>query len=134
MPRRYGYAPRGQRCFSKFDWHSKSRTNVIGALVGGCLLTACLFLTPINSEVFHSWVTQDLLPKLPKNSVLVMDNATFHKRADTQSQLQNAGFTLEYLPPYSPDLNPIEHKWAQAKALRRKLQCSVENLFALYPL
>ena len=130
MPRRYGYASKGKRCFGKHDWHAKARTNVIGALLGATLLTACLFDTTINSDIFHTWLAQDLLPKLPENSVLVMDNATFHKRADTQAQIQNAGFTLEYLPPYSPDLNPIEHKWAQAKAPRRFLHCSIESLFA----
>jgi hypothetical protein len=130
MPRRYGYAHRRKRCYGTHDWHSKARTNVIGALIGACLLTICLFETSINSDIFHSWVTQDLLPKLPKNSVLVMDNATFHKRADTQTLIHEAGFLLEYLPVYSPDLNPIEHKWAQAKARRRSLQCSIHSLFS----
>jgi len=61
----------------------------------------------------------DLLPKLPLHSVMVMDNAAFHQRADT-------GHRLEYLPPYSPDLNPLEHPWAQAKAIRKQTHCSVE--------
>ncbi|MES2354214.1 MAG: transposase [Pseudomonadota bacterium] len=52
-----------------------------------------------------------------------MDNATFHKRHDTQVAIRKAGITLEYLPPYSPDLNPIEKKWAQVKAIRRKHRC-----------
>lgn len=130
MPRRYGYAAKGKRCFGKHDWHSKSRTNVIGALIGACLLTICLFEDSINSDVFHGWIKDDLIPKLPQDSVLVMDNATFHKRADTQALIQKAGFILEYLPAYSPDLNPIEHKWAQAKNRRKSLQCSINSLFA----
>lgn len=134
MPRRYGYALKGKRCFGKHDWNSKKRTNVIGALIGACLLTVCLFETSIDSDIFHSWVKEELVPKLPKNSVLVMDNATFHKRSDTQALIKNAGFTLEYLPVYSPDLNPIEHKWAYAKSLRRKLHCSVQKLFSLLSL
>lgn len=63
---------------------------------------------------------QDLIPKLPEQSVVVMDNASFHKQPEMQNALAAAGHTLLYLPPYSPDLNPIEHKWAQIKALRRK--------------
>ena len=59
-----------------------------------------------------------------------MDNAAFHKNKNMQDKIKQAGHILEYLPPYSPDLNPIEHKWAQAKAIRRKHQCSVESLFA----
>jgi transposase len=130
MPRRYGYAPAGEPCFGTHDWHSKTRTNVIGALLGKNLLTAALFETSINSDVFYGWLTQDLLPKIPKNSVLVLDNATFHKRKDIQQEIQNAGLSLEFLPPYSPDLNPIEHKWAHYKANRRDLQCSIYDLFA----
>jgi transposase len=58
-----------------------------------------------------------------------MDNATFHKREDTRKAIMEAGHILEYLPPYSPDLNPIEHKWAQAKARRKRLRCGVHELF-----
>ena len=58
-----------------------------------------------------------------------MDNASFHKRQDIQEAITQAGHILEYLPPYSPDLNPIEKKWAQAKAIRRQKRCSVDELF-----
>jgi transposase len=70
------------------------------------------------------------MPKLPKNSVIVMDNASFHKRLDIQQAILEAGHILEYLPPYSPDLNPIEHKWAQAKAIRKQKKCTVDELFS----
>ena len=98
------------------------RTNVIGALLGATLLTVSLFSGAINAHVFYAWITQDLLPKLPAQSVVVMDNATFHKRADSQQAINEAGHILEFLPPSSPDLNPIEHKWVQAKAIRRRCQ------------
>jgi transposase len=61
-----------------------------------------------------------------------MDNATFHKSKDMQKEVQDAGHRLEYLPVYSPDLNPIEHKWAQAKSIRRKLLCNIDALFRDY--
>jgi transposase len=134
MPRSHGYAPRGQRCYGIHDWNAKGRTNVIGALLNKNLLTTCLYDCAIDSDVFYSFLTQDLLPKLPTDSVLVMDNAAFHKRSDIQSQIENAGFILKYLPPYSPDLNPIEHKWAHSKTLRKSLQCSTYDLFALHSL
>ncbi|MDP3837635.1 MAG: transposase, partial [Methylococcales bacterium] len=70
-----------------------------------------------------------LLPVLPSNSVVVIDNAYFHKRQDIQEAITQAGHILEYLPPYSPDLNPIEKKWAQAKAIRRQKRRSVDELF-----
>lgn len=131
MPRTHGYSKRGDRCYGTHDWGAKGRTNAIGALVGATLLTVSLFESTINSEVFTAWVQQDLIPKLPQRSVVVMDNATFHKQSEMQEALDAAGHTLLYLPPYSPDLNPIEKKWAQVKSLRRKLACSVDCLFQL---
>jgi transposase len=129
MPRTRGYAIKGERCYGKHDWGAKGRTNAIGALLGGLLFTVSLFASSVNTRVFDSWVSQDLLPKLPPNSLVIMDNASFHKSIFMQQTLKAAGHTLLYLPPYSPDLNPIEHKWAQAKAKRRHIQCSIEDLF-----
>ena len=58
-----------------------------------------------------------------------MDNATFHKSEKTKKLIEDAGCTILFLPPYSPDLNPIEHKWAQAKANRRKTNLDLNSLF-----
>ena len=129
MPRTHGYAGKGERCFGVHDWGAKGRTNVIGALVSGILLTVSLFQTTINTEIFDAWVLQELLPKLPAQSIVILDNATFHKGEQMKQALKTAGHTLLYLPPYSPDLNPIERKWAQAKAIRRKYLCSIPQLF-----
>ena len=131
MPRTHGYALAGKRCFGTQNWQERGRTNAIGALVGKLLLTVGLFNTNVNAAVFYTWVRQDLLPKLAAKAIIVMDNATFHKRADIQKIIRDAGHTLEFLPPYSPDLNPIERKWAQTKKRRRKLQCSIDQLFKI---
>lgn len=131
MPRQHGYAASGQRCYGLCDWHARGRTNVIGALIGKLLLTVSLFKTNINAEIFYQWIVQDLLPKLPAASVVVMDNAPFHKRHDIITAIANAGHTLDFLPAYSPDLNPIEKKWAQTKSIRRKLACSIQKLFEI---
>lgn len=132
MPRTHGYAPKGHRCYGRHNWGAKGRTNVIGATCGGLLLAVSLFSSSINTDLFNAWVEQDLLPKLPPRSVVIMDNATFHKGASMQKALQNGGHTLLYLPPYSPDLNPIERKWAQAKSIRRKTGCDITQLFTNY--
>ena len=129
MPRTHGYSPKGERCHAVKDWHARGRVNAIGAIIGFAFLTVCLFDCNINSDVFHAWLTEDLLTKTPANSVIVMDNASFHKRADMIGAIESAGHILEFLPPYSPDLNPIEHKWAQAKAVRRKERCNATDLF-----
>jgi transposase len=128
MPRTHGYSQQGERCYGTQDWQARGRVNVIGAIQNNQLITASLFEGNIDSDTFHAWVVQDMLPKLPAKSIIVMDNATFHKRQDTQQSIQNAGHILEYLPAYSPDLNPIEQKWAHAKALRKKYRCDVDEL------
>ncbi len=131
MPRTHGYTPIGERCVGRHDWHAKGRTNVIGALLGASLLTVMLVTGSVNADVFFAWLEQDLLPKLSQQSVIVMDNASFHKRLDSQHLIELAGHSILFLPPYSPDLNPIEHKWAQAKANRRKHQSSIDELFSV---
>ena len=129
MPRTHGYALKGQRCYGKHDWGAKGRTNVIGALLGCMLLTVSLFQSTITTRVFDAWVIEDLVPKLPPNRVIVMDNASFHKGKEMINALEKAGHTLLYLPPYSPDLNSIEKKWAQAKAIRRRDGGTIDSLF-----
>ena len=99
-------------------------------MMGFKLLNVCLFDCNISADVFYGWLTKELLPAIPKSSVIVLDNAAFHKRDDALLAVQEQGHTLEFLPPYSPDLNPIEKKWAQAKSLRRKLGCSADELFS----
>ena len=107
MPRNYGYAFKGHRSYGKHDWGARSRTNLIGALLGKELLAVNLFEQNINGEVFSNWIKDDLIPKLGTKSVIVMDNASFHKGKDMQAEIKKAGHILEYLPSYSPDLNPI---------------------------
>lgn len=132
QPRTHGYSLQGQRCYGTRDWHARGRLNAIGAIWNFEFLTVDLWDCNIDSDVFYKWLTQSLIPKLPPQAVVVLDNATFHKRADMRLALLQAGHTLEFLPPYSPDLNPIEKKWAQAKSLRRLLRCSPFDLF-LHP-
>ena len=130
MRRTHGYVPVGKRCKGQHHWHAKERTNVMGALLASCLITATLFIGSINADVFFAWLSQDLLPKLPSNCVIVMDNASFHKRADSQQLIEQARHILEFLPPYSSDLNLVEHKRAQAKTIRKQKFCSLDVLFS----
>ncbi len=88
MPRTHGYAPTGQRCDGLCDWQARGRTNAIGALIGKTLLTVGLFQANVTADIFTAWVKQDLLPQLPENSVIVMDNATFHKPRRISSKKQ----------------------------------------------
>lgn len=129
MPRTHGYTQKGLRCYGKRDWNAKGRTNVIGALLGTNLIIASLFQGNINSQIFKQWLVDDLIPILPEQAVLVLDNASFHKATIIKETLETANITTLFLPPYSPDFNPIEHKWAQAKATRKRKQIPVTELF-----
>ena len=110
MMRPSGYAPIGSPCIGSYSWQAKDRTNIIGALYGKTLFVLDCLKTNNNTEVFYSWCKFTLIPKLKRKCVIVMDNATFHKRV--QKLLNRHGHRLLFLPPYSPALNPIEKKWA----------------------
>lgn len=128
--RTYGYSPKGEKCFGQYNWQLKNLTNAIGAIHNNQLFAVGLFNSSINSDIFCTWVEQLLIPELPDSSVIVMDNATFHKRADIQALIEEHGHTILWLPPYSPDLNPIEKIWAWLKKLRKewRLDC-IDSLF-----
>lgn len=129
MPRTHGYSNCGERCYGTYDWGAKGRTNVIGALIGKVLFAVGLFTCNIDTVVFTSWVKHFLLPNLNQKTVVVMDNATFHKNTDMLKMICEAGHIIEFLPPYSPDLNPIENKWSEKKAYIKKHNCSVEECY-----
>lgn len=129
--RTHGYATRGQPCYGIHNWHKQGkRCNAIGALGKQGLFALRLFDGAVDSDVFYAWVTQALLVELTEKSVIVMDNAAFHKRKDIVEAIEREGHVLLWLPPYSPDLNPIEKLWAWIKSLRKKWRLDdVDALF-----
>ena len=129
MPRTHGYAERGKRSYGVQDWGARGRVNVIGALIGKLLFAVGVFNCNIDTTVFECWVKEFLLPSITKPTVIVMDNASFHKNQTTLNFIKSAGHIVEFLPVYSPDLNDIEHKWAEKKAFRRKYRCSVDECY-----
>ena len=132
-PRTHGYSPRGIRCYGQHDWHEKGRLNAIGAILAFQLIAVELWNCNIDSDVFLAWVRNALLPSAPLRSIIVMDNATFHKRSDIIRAMEEEGHTVEFLPPYSPDLNPIEKKWAQAKSTKKAASLyTVGTLFCCF--
>ena len=117
--RPYGYARIGKPCIDSYNWQAKKRTNVIGALYKKMLFALDYFEHNINSSIFYHWCKHTLIPSLKIKCVIVMDNARFHKSKRIQKLLNRHGHRILWLPPYSPDLNPIEKKWAQVKFLRQ---------------
>lgn len=111
----------------------KNQTNAIGAIESNQLITVGLFDTSINTAVFECWIEKDLLPKLTTTSVLIMDNATFHKGKRLLELIKAAGHYLIWLPTYSPDLNPIEKFWSRIKSIRNKLRIqNIDELFKIH--
>ena len=116
--RRYGRASRGQKVYGLCPGNSRPRTCFLAAKIDGTLQATQLWEGTCNTHIFNQWLEESLCPVLNENHVVVMDNAAFHKSNKTQELLEQAGATLLFLPPYSPDFNPIEHDCAAIKKRR----------------
>ena len=130
MTRRYGRAPRGQRCIASAP-HGHWQTTTFVAGLRHQQLTAPLVADgPMDGEMFLAYVRQFLCPTLRPGDIVILDNLNCHKVAGVKDAIAAAGAMLLYLPPYSPDLNPIEKLFAKLKALLRKAaKRSVEALW-----
>jgi transposase len=117
-----GWGPKGQR-LRTFVPHGHWRTlTFLGALRCDRLTAPCVFDGPINGESFRAYVEQQLLPVLKQGDIVIMDNLASHRSAAIRRMIKAAGARLWYLPPYSPDLNPIEQTFAKIKHWMRMAQ------------
>lgn len=120
MARRYGRAPRGQRLRVGIPHgHWKTTTFVAGLRTGG-IVAPFVLEGPINRQAFETYVAKVLVPELSPGDSVIMDNLSSHKGPKVRALIEAVGATLLYLPPYSPDFNPIENAFAKFKALLRK--------------
>src|SRR5471030_3033399 len=120
MTRLHGRCAKGQRLVAKVPHgHRKTLTFVAGLRCDG-IIAPCVFDGPIDGECFLAWVLQFLVPDLRPGDVVVMDNLSSHKSKAVREAIRAAGAKLFFLPPYSPDLNPIEQVFAKLKTLLRK--------------
>ena len=119
MARRYGRAQRGARVVAAVPHGHWKTTTFLAALRHDGLSAPCVFDGAINGARFLAWVEQALAPTLRPGDVVVLDNLAAHKVAGVREAIEAAGAELLYLPPYSPDLNPIELAFAKLKALLR---------------
>lgn len=118
--RESGRAPRGERIYEAVAGKRRERTSIIGVFRQGKLVAPLTFQGSCNTEVVDAYFAQVLLPALPPDSVIVLDNASFHQSPTTLKLVEAAGCHLLFLPAYSPDLNPIEQLWATLKTRLRK--------------
>ena len=113
--RTHGCSPRGQLVSERIRGRKYARTSIAAAKMGDKLLAPCQYTGTMNHELFEDWFENCLLPELPKETVIVMDNASFHRKEQLYCLAQKYECYLIFLPPYSPDLNPIEPFWAWLK-------------------
>ena len=119
LHREYGYAPRGQKVKAAIRGRKYKRVGIVAAQLGQEIISPLTYSGTMDSRLFEFWFEKQLLPALPPGAVVVMDNASFHRKTQLICVAQKYGFRPNFLPPYSPELNPIENFWAWLKRYLR---------------
>ncbi len=131
MARLRGWAPRGKRCRASFPHGHWKTTTFVGGLTLSGICAPMLLDGPMDGEAFLAWCEQMLAPLLRPGDIVIMDNLPAHKVAGVRETIEAAQAILLYLPPYSPDFNPIENAFSKLKAHIRKASArTVEALEA----
>ena len=127
MTRLYGRAKNGERAVDSSPgghWHT---TTMIAAVTLDGYQAPMVIQGATNQDVFKVYVEQFLLPTLNPGDCVVLDNLSAHKGSEIREMIESVGAELWFLPPYSPDLNPIEKMWSKVKAVLRKLKARTET-------
>lgn len=120
MARTHGRAPRGERCVGALPHGHWKTTTFIAGLRDNAVTAPMVADGPMDGSLFLAYIHQFLCPTLQPGDVVILDNLSSHKVAGVREAIEATGAALRYLPPYSPDLNPIEKLFAKLKALLRK--------------
>jgi len=120
MARRHGRCPRGERLRMSVPHGHWKTTTFIAAMRNSGIVAPTVIDCPVNRDIFEAWVEQMLLRELRSGDVVVMDNLSSHKGPRVRALIESVGARLLYLPPYSPDFNPIENAFVKLKALLRR--------------
>jgi len=132
MGRLYGYAPRGQRLVADLPHGHWKTTTFIGALGIDGFRAPLVIDGALDGPMFRAYVRQVLVPELRPGDIVIMDNLPSHKVSGIRAAIEAAGCRLEYLPPYSPDFNPIEQAFSKLKRLLRSAaERTVEGLWSM---
>lgn len=131
--RSYGYALKGQRIHGLIAGKKHPRTSLIAARIDHNFSEPFLFQGTCNAHIFNEWLERQLCPHLNDTHVVVMDNVSFHKGKKTKQLIKNTRANLLFLPPYSPDFNPIEHDFAAIKKNRQYHENeTIDNIIKMY--
>ena len=120
MIRRYGWGPKSDRVIGDVPHGHWKTTTFVAALRTSGFTAPMVSDGPMNGDLFLAYVEQQLVPTLKSTDIVVMDNLSSHKRIGVREAIEATGATLMFLPPYSPDLNPIELAFSKLKTLLRK--------------
>jgi transposase len=120
MTRRYGRAPKGKRLYCPVPHGHWKTSTFVAALRHDGIAAPFVIDRPMNGTIFLEYVKQVLCPELARGDIVIMDNLASHKVQGIREAIEAAGATLLFLPPYSPDFNPIEQAFAKLKAILRK--------------
>jgi transposase len=130
MARLCGRSLRGTRCLAAIPHGHWQTTTFVGGLRLGGMTAPMVLDGPMDGPAFLAWIEQMLAPTLEPGDIVVMDNLPAHKPDAVRTAIEATGATLRYLPPYSPDLNPIEMAFSKFKALlKRAAARTVEDLW-----
>jgi transposase len=130
MARRYGRAPRGERCRASVPHGHWKTTTFVGALRLKGMTAPMVLDGAMHGAAFLAYVEQLLVPELKPGDIVIMDNLPAHKPKAVREAIENAGAELRFLPPYSPDFNPIEMAFSKLKAFLKKTAArTVDDLF-----
>jgi hypothetical protein len=116
----HGRALRGVKIYGCVNGRKYGRVNIIGARFNGNHVGILTYNFTTDSGFFEAWFEMWLLPLLPKGTAIMLDNASFHRKSELYKIANEQGYILIFLPPYSPDKNPIELSWANMKRWLRK--------------
>lgn len=129
MTRTHARAPKGERATAKRSGGHASNISLVGAVRLSGMNALYPYDGPVDGERFLSFLDNELLPTLKRGDVLVMDNLRVHHIAEVKIKVEQAGVRLLYLPPYSPELNPIEEIWSVVKRAFRSLEARTISTF-----
>jgi transposase len=115
LVREWGYSPRGTKILGVRRGRRFGRTNVIGAKLESKILAVKCYAENATGLFFEDWFENELLAKMPSGCTFIMDNAAFHRKKKLEGIVRKRESNLLFLPPYSPDYNPIEKVWANMK-------------------
>lgn len=117
----YGWSKKGSRVYDFKPAHKKRRFSMIASLNNKEIKAPIIFEGYTHKKFFELWIEKQLVPTLEPGSTVIMDNAAFHKSTKVKESIEKANCKLIFLPPYSPDLNPIENFWAKLKKYVRRI-------------